>query len=286
MLKYLMVGMLAFSVLLVGCGNGPKKETLVQKIRNGKLTVDEAYARGMRKMRDRKYQEARQWFRLIEAHAPNSKYFATSKLRIADSYFFDKMATYIEASVEYKSFLTHFPTHPDSDYAMYQYAMCFFTEIESADRDQTSTWTAYTEFKNLLDRYPKSEYAEKARDKIALCQLRLAEHEFTVGYYYFRRGQGFEVSAESRFKGIIDNYESSFDPEKTYFYLAETLWRREKHKEAMTYYRYLHRNYPESEYRPFVLDKMARWDRIQRDGVDPGEITAGESDPIRTSDIN
>ncbi len=271
--------------LCVGCG-APKRETLTEKIRTGKLTVDEAYVKGMKLIRARKYQDARQWFRLIEAHAPNSKFFSTSKLKIADSYFFDKMATYIEASVEYKSFLTHFPTHPKADYATYQYAMCFFTEIESADRDQTSTWTAYTEFKNLLDRYPRSSYAEKARDKIDLCQLRLAEHEFTVGYYYFRRGQGFEQSAEGRFKGIIDNYESQFDPEKTYFYLAETLWRREKFKEAHSYYTYLEANYPESEYRPFIIDKLARWDRIQSEGVDPGEISVGASDPIKDKEFN
>jgi len=274
---------LCLALLCFACG--PKKETLTEKIRNGKLSVDEAYATGVEHMAERKYQDARQWFRLIEAHSPNSKYFSSSKLRIADTYFFDKMATYIEASVEYKSFLTHFPTHPKADYALYQYAMCFFTEIESADRDQTSTFTAYTEFKNLIDRYPKSVYAEKARDKIALCQLRLAEHEFTVGYYYFRRGRGFEQSAESRFKGIIDNYESTFDEEKTYFYLAETLWRREKYKEAHTYYKFLEKNHPGSEYRPFVLDKLARWDRIQEEGVDPGEISAGASDPIRDKEV-
>lgn len=269
--------------LTLSCG-GPKRETLQQKIREGKITVEQAFEKGMKLIQDRRYQDARQWFRLIEAHAPQSKYFSTSKLKIADSYFFDRMATYIEASVEYKSFLTHFPTHPKADYAQYQYAMCFFTEIESADRDQTSTWTAYTEFKNLIDRFPRSVYAEKARDKVALCQQRLAEHEFTVGYYYFRRGRGFEISAESRFKGIIDNYESTFDEEKTYFYLAETLWRRQKYKEAHTYYTFLERNHPESEYRPFIIDKLARYQRIERDGVDPGEI-AGEADPIRDSGL-
>ena len=271
---------LTLLLLSVACG-APKRATLQERIRDGKLTIDQAYAKGMKLIRARKYQESRQWFRLIEAHAPNSKHYSSAKLRIADTYFFDKMSTYIEASVEYRSFLTHFPTHPKADYAQYQYAMCFFTEIESADRDQTSTWTSYTEFKNLLDRFPKSVYAEKARDKIALCQLRLAEHEFTVGYYYFRRGRGYEQSAEFRLKEIIDNYESYFDPEKTYFYLAETLWRREKFREAHTYYQYLEKNYPESEYRPFVLDKLTRWERIRDDGVDPGEISAGASDPLR-----
>ncbi len=267
-------------LLLPGCGS-PKRETLLQKVQKGKLSIQEAYTTGNKLMQNRKYQEARQWFRLIEAHAPNSPYFSAAKLKIADSYFFDKMSTYIEASVEYKSFLTHFPTHRKADYATYQYAMCFFTEIENADRDQTSTWTAYAEFKNLIDKYPNSPYAEKANEKLDLCSLRLAEHEFTVGYYYYRRGRGFEKSAEGRLKGIINNYEGQYDPVKTYFYLAETLWRREKYREALYYFKYLNENHPQSEYQPFVVDKLARWERIKTEGEDPGEINTGAVDPLK-----
>jgi len=264
--------LLATALAAAACG-GPKRDTLNERLRAGRLTLDQAFERGMKLMAERKYQDARQWFRVIETNAPNSKYFSESKLKIADSYFFDKMATYIEASVEYKSFLTHFPTHPKADYATYQYAMCFFTEIESADRDQTSTWTAYTEFKNLIDKYPSSLYSDKAKEKIELCLLRLAEHEFYVGYYYFRRGRGFEKSAELRLKGILDNYEGQYDEVKTYFYLAETLWRREKFREAMFYYRYLNENHANSEYQPFVTDRMTRWARIESGLRDPGEVS-------------
>ncbi|CAM2006144.1 outer membrane protein assembly factor BamD [Acanthopleuribacter pedis] len=274
--------LLGAALLITACG-GPKKETLADRLQKGDVTTQELFNRATTLFQKRKFVDARRWLRVIETYAPDSKLLPDVKLSIADSYFFDKMATYIEASVEYKSFLTHFPTHPKSDYAQYQYAMCFFTEIESADRDQTSTLTAYTEFKNLIDRYPVSPYAEKAKDKIDLCLLRMAEHEFTVGYYYFRRGRGFEKSAESRLKGIINNYEGQYDPEKTYFYLAETLWRREKYKEAIFYYNNLANNFADSDYMPFVQDKLTRWQRIKEEGRDPGEITdAVPTDPLNT----
>lgn len=261
------------ALLLCSCG-GPnkKRESLRDRLIDGKLSVEDIFRGANKLMAERKYQDARQWYRVIEANANNSPFFADTKLRIADSYFFDKMATYVEASVEYKSFLTHFPNHAQADYAMYQYAMCFFTEIESADRDQTSTWTAYTEFNNLIQKYPNSRYAEKAKEKISLCQLRLADHDFAVGYYYFRRGEGFEQSAEGRLKQVLNNYEGQYDEVKTYFYLAETLWRREKYREAMFYYNYLNEKHAESEYQAFVIDKLARWERIQADGEDPGEL--------------
>jgi len=267
--RFVLVLMLA--LVVVACGK-KRKPTLSERLLKEEVTAEEVFKEAERLMRKRKYIEARRWYRVIETSAPNSEYFSRAKLGIADSYFFDRTSTYIEASVEYKSFLTHFPTHPKADYAKYQHAMCFFTEIESPDRDQTSTWTAYSEFKNLIDKFPNSPYIPKAREKLDLCLLRLADHEFTVGYYYFRRGRGYEKSAESRFKYIIDNYEGQFDPLRTYFYLAETLWRLQKYAEAMKYYDYLNRKYPESEFQPFVEDKLIRYAKLTEEGVDPGDL--------------
>ena len=270
MRKFIVYG-LAFAMLFSACGK--RKMTLAEKVQKENVPISTVYTEAVKLMGKRKYLDARKWFRVIETQAPDSKYFTDAKLGIADSYFFDRAATYIEASVEYKSFLLHFPNHAKADYAQYQYAMCFFTEIENADRDQTSTLTAYAEFKNLIDRFPGSPYSIKAREKMELCLLRLADHEYTVGYYYFRRGKYFEVSAESRFKGIMANYEGQFDELKVYFHLAETLWRQEKYAEAERYYQYLQRTFPDSEFQPFVEDKLARYQRILKDGYDPGQET-------------
>jgi hypothetical protein len=49
----------------------------------------------------------------------------------------------------------------------------------------------------------------------------------------------------------------------------------------MSYYTYLDRNFPRSDFQPFVEDKKRRWERLQETGVDPGAIDdIGESDPI------
>jgi outer membrane protein assembly factor BamD len=148
--------------------------------------------------------------------------------------------------------------------------MCFFTEIENADRDQTSTWTAYNEFKKVQDIYSGSPYAPKAKEKMDLCLLRIAQHEFEVGYYYYRRGKGFEISAEKRFKDLIDEYEGFFDELKTFYFLGDTLWRRGKFEEAARYFQYLDRNFKDSEFQPFVTDKLARYERIAQGAGDPG----------------
>jgi len=265
--------MMAFLVLIAviptSCSK-KKKESLNDKVKEGKITIEKAFEKATLYAANKKYIDARRWYRLIETNAPNSPLFSHAKLGIADSYFFDRTATTIEASVEYKSFITHFPNSPLADYAQYQYAMCFYTEIENAKRDQTSTWTAYNEFKKVIDVYSGSPYAVKAKQKMDLCLSRIAQHEFEVGYYYFRRGKGYEISAEARFKSLIDEYEGFFDPEKTYFYLGETLWRLEKYDESIRYFQYLQRKYTDSEFSPFVNDKIRRYTKITEEGKDPG----------------
>ena len=132
-------------------------------------------------------------------------------------------------------------------------------------------------------RSPTAIALDRGRNRlIALCQLRLSDHEFSVGYYYFRRGKGFEQSAELRLKRVLNNYEGQYDELKTFFYLAETLWRREKYAEAMFYYNKLNGDFPASEYQPFVIDKIARFAKIELEGSDPGELgNEIEADPIK-----
>ena len=261
--------LIMLALMPIACSK-KNKESLDDRVRSGKITIDGAFERASYFAGQKKYIDARKWYRLIETNAPDSPLFSQAKLGIADSYFFDRTSTTIEASVEYKSFLTHFPNSPLADYCQYQYAMCFYTEIENANRDQTSTWTAYNEFKKVIDMFSGSPYAKKAKAKMDLCLLRIAQHEFEVGHYYYRRGKGFEVSAEARFKSLIDEYEGFFDPEKTYFYLGETLWRLQKFDEAIRYYQYLDRNHKDGDYSPFVNDKIRRYAKIAEEGTDPG----------------
>ena len=64
--------------------------------------------------------------------------------------------------------------------------------------------------------------------------------------------------------------EKTYDPEKTYFYLGETLWRLKKYDEAIRCFNYLQKDHSEGEFAPFINDKIRRYKKIGEEGSDPG----------------
>ena len=67
-----------------------------------------------------------------------------------------------------------------------------------------STQKAFEAYFTLLNRYPQSPYAIKAKERIVVLQNRLARHEFQVAKYYFQR-QAF-LATTTRIKALIENY--------------------------------------------------------------------------------
>ena len=55
-----------------------------------------------------------------------------------------------------------------------------------------------------MKRYPKSNYAERARRKVRQCYIKLAEHEMYVGDFYFKMGK--YQPAMQRYLYLIKHY--------------------------------------------------------------------------------
>jgi outer membrane protein assembly factor BamD len=63
---------------------------------------------------------------------------------------------------------------------------------------------AYNTFRRLVDRYPASEYAADAEQRMLAIKNRLAEYENYVADYYLRRGA--YVAALNRAKRALEEY--------------------------------------------------------------------------------
>jgi outer membrane protein assembly factor BamD len=143
---------------------------------------------------------------------------------LGDSFFFQSNPSFPEAEVEYSSFLNYFPRHELRDYALYHRALCHFSSIESAERDQTETRKALDGFQQLLAESPGSPYAGEAKAKILQCWRRIAEHELIVGVFYVN--VYYYPGAEHRLKALLETYPDYVDRERAYFYLGEALRQR------------------------------------------------------------
>jgi len=63
-------------------------------------------------------------------------------------------------------------------------AQSYFDDLKTANRDQTPARKALEQLKILKARYPDSEYARDADNKIRICNDNLAAQEMEIGRYY------------------------------------------------------------------------------------------------------
>jgi outer membrane protein assembly factor BamD len=214
------VALLALAAALAGLGMGCRKPKTAGK----GVTAAELLGTADRLMKQGKYDEARRSLRVLEENLPGSAEFPRAKIMLGDSYFFQGSPSYPEAEVEYQSFLNYFPRSEMRDYVLYHKALCHFSAIESAERDQAETRKALAAFQQLLAESPGSPYATEAKAKITQCWRRIAEHELQVGIFYVNI---FDYpAAERRLKDLLVTYPDYVDRERAYYYLGEALRQR------------------------------------------------------------
>jgi outer membrane protein assembly factor BamD len=205
---------------LAGLGLGCRKPKTVDK----GIAASELMATADKQMKQGKFNEARLTLRHLEQYLPGSPEFPKAKLMLGDSFFFQGSPSYPEAEVEYTSFLNYFPRHELRDYALYHRALCHFSSIESAERDQTETRKALSGFQQLLAESPGSPYAGETRAKILQCWRRIAEHELVVSVFYVNIY--YYPGAERRLKALLETYPDYVDRERAYYYLGEAMRQR------------------------------------------------------------
>jgi len=199
--------------LLLGCGG---KRKSVKAFEGDPETI---YKQGLVRFNKRNYSEALKKFEELKSTFPDSPpYTILAELKAADCHFFKK--EYVEAIAAYEEFKKIHPTHEELPYIQYQIGMSYYNQIHTIDRDQTFTNKALSSFEYLMATYPPSLFTEKAKEKVAVCKKKLADHEFYVGNFYYKQGR-FEAAA-SRFERLLEKFPGSPKEDKTLFLLGKS----------------------------------------------------------------
>jgi len=114
-------------------------------------------------------------------------------------------------------FIRLHPTHPNVDYAYYLKGMVSFERdknflsniipMDPSTRDPGSARESFNDFSQLIRRYPNSEYAPDAQQKMKYLRNLLAASEVHVARYYIRRGA--YVAAANRGRHVFENFQES-----------------------------------------------------------------------------
>jgi outer membrane protein assembly factor BamD len=165
-------------------------------------TPAELMDEGMSNLEKGRYEAATEAFQNVKDRYPYSQYAALAELKMADALF--KKKEYEPAYEAYTEFERLHPKHKQVPYVLYRKGMCNFSQMSTIDRDQSYTLLAKEDFEVLVRRFPRGDYAKKARLNIRRCLIYLAEYELYVGHYYYKMGK--YRSAMVRYATIIESY--------------------------------------------------------------------------------
>jgi outer membrane protein assembly factor BamD len=266
--RHFAIGLLALIAALgfgLGCSSSKKPDKLTEELLTQPKEV--LFEKGKALVEKKKYDQGRKYLNYVFETYPNETVGREALLLVADSYFMQKnTAGYTEARFRYRDYLNRYPAAPRRDYARYQFARCYDMEHERPDRDQTATREAIEQYHALIREFPDSGYAGAGRARIRALMDLLAEHDFGVGYFYYRKGS--TVAALGRFTDIEQRFPEYGEKDKLYYYEALALARLGRTEEARRYFGKVIEEFPKSDYA-----KKARR-RVEKTGGKAPEATA------------
>jgi len=181
---------LAVGLALAGCGK--KKVAPPEQLWS---TANQAYS-------DEAWELAIDNYKALLDQHPFDENAEEAELRIAQSYY--AAGRYPEAIAAFGDFERMHPTSPNLPEVEYNLGLANLNQISTTDRDQQPAVNAEAYFKNVIDRFPDSPWAERSRLRLRECREALAAHEAGVAQYYLRHRN--LRAGESRLGYLLTEY--------------------------------------------------------------------------------
>jgi outer membrane protein assembly factor BamD len=223
--------------------------------------ADKLYNEGLFYLNDGKYSSAAEKFEEVDKQHPYTEWARKSLVLVAYSHY--AQGNYDDAITNARRYLTLHPGSPDAAYAQYILGMSYYNEIPDISRDQQRTQRALLALQEIVDKYPNSEYAEPARQRIIVARDQLAGKEMDVGRYYLNQRN--YIGAVNRFKTVISDYQKTRHVEEALARVAEAYMALGVVNEAQTAAAVLGHNFPDSRW------YQDTYKLVQSRGLEPRE---------------
>lgn len=168
-----------------------------------------------------------------------------------------------EAIASAERYVALHPGTKEAPLAHHIIASSYFDDIKGPKQDQTAARKALEQLKILKSRYPDSEYAKDADNRIRIAEDSLAANEMEVGRYYLNDRN--YVAAINRFKAVVTDYQTTAHVEEALARLTECYMALGIAKEAQNAAAVLGHNFPDSKW---YKDSYAL---LQSGGLEPRE---------------
>lgn len=174
------------------------------------------------------------------------------------AYTFYYLKDYVEASYWFKNFSEYAPQSKDAEECEYMSALCLFKFAPKYTLDQTNTVKAQESFKDFVKKYPNSQRIADANKYIDESSEKLERKQADAGKLYYNISK--YNAATTTYKSVMRNYPESKRTDE-YMFMVMKSWvkyakksvpakQEERYASALSAYRDLKDNYPQSVYMP------------------------------------
>lgn len=192
---------LALSVSLAACSGGRSSDEDLEQ-----LTAEQIYRKGEVTLSTaKKADSSLKYFQEVERLYPYTQY--ARRALIMQAFVLHKSKKYEESRTASQRFLDFYPDDEDAAYAQYLLALSYYDQIEDVGRDQGLTYQALKAMRDVIEKYPDSDYAASAIMKFDLAFDHLAAKEMEIGRYYLKRQH--YTAALNRFRSVVQDYQTT-----------------------------------------------------------------------------
>jgi outer membrane protein assembly factor BamD len=229
--------LVALALMLTACSSGDD-ETQEKPPQSAEVL----YNTGRDQMAEGDFKEAVKSFEEVERQHPSSQW--ATHAQVMSAYSSYRAEDYDTAVGSLERFVKLYPNHETTPYAYYLISLCYYEQISDVGRDQKVTEQAMQALRDVVRRFPDSDYARDARIKLDLTTDHLAGKEMQVGRYYLERDD--VLAAINRFRYVVENYQTTSHVPEALHRLVESYIILGVPDEAQRYAAVLGHNYPNS----------------------------------------
>jgi len=192
-------------------------------------SAEQLYNEARDKFDAHEYKESIKEFEEVERQHPSSPW--ATNAQVMSGYASYEVEDYDAAIATFERFVKIYPGNESAPYAYYLIALCYYEQINDVGRDQKITEQAMQALREVIRRFPDTEYARDARVKLDLTTDHLAGKEMEIGRYYLRHED--YISAINRFRFVVENYQTTSHVPEALHRLVECYLRRQGRGDAL-----------------------------------------------------
>ena len=199
--KWLAPALLA--LVLSGCGAGGVRGPDAIPLEN--YSPKQIFERGEFELERSRPEDAAFYFAEIERLYPYSD--LAKRALIMQAYAHHQDRDYENSRSAAQRYIDFYPADDDAAYAQYLLALSYYDQIDDVGRDQGLTFQALQSLRQVIERYPDSEYAKSSILKFDLAFDHLAGKEMEIGRYYLKKNHF--PAAINRFRVVVEDFQTT-----------------------------------------------------------------------------